>query len=134
MIARRVSVAQRVAIVLAAILLPSLHATAASFKTDVLPVLQRECVACHMAGDEPGNLSLVPSKAFATLTAQRSTTADMALVAPGDVEKSYLLHKLDGTHLDAGGSGMRMPMGLPPLDAAAAGLFRDWIEAGAKDD
>lgn len=87
-----------------------------------------------MAGDEPGKLSLVPSKAFATLTPQRSTTASMALVAPGDAEKSYLLHKLDGTHLDAGGSGMRMPMGLPPFDAAAVRLFRDWIEAGAKDD
>lgn len=124
---------RRALLTFATVMLP-IGAHGASFENDVLPVLQRECVACHMAGDEPGNLSLVPGKAFATLTTQRSATADMALVQPGAPERSYLLHKLEGTHLDAGGSGMRMPMGLPPLDAATIGLFRAWIEAGARDD
>lgn len=107
---------------------------AATFKADVLPVLQRECVACHMAGDEPGGLSLVPDKAYATLTTRRASTADMALVQGRDPARSYLLHKIGGTHLDAGGGGVRMPMGLPPLDAATIALFRDWIEAGAAND
>jgi hypothetical protein len=39
--------------------------------------------------------------------------------------------KLEGRHLDAGGSGQRMPLGQMPFDAATLQKVRSWIEAGA---
>ena len=53
------------------------------------------------------------------------------LVYPGAPGKSYLMHKLDGTHLDAGGQGVQMPFGAPPLEPEVRERIRAWIAAGA---
>ena len=41
------------------------------------------------------------------------------------------MHKLDGTHLDAGGQGVQMPFGAPPLEPEVRERIRAWIAAGA---
>jgi hypothetical protein len=55
----------------------------------------------------------------------------MLLIAPGSPEDSYLWHKLRGTHLDVGGSGERMPLVAPPLDAETMDRIETWITIGA---
>ncbi len=56
----------------------------------------------------------------------------MDLVEPGDADDSYLMHKLNGTHLDVGGSGSQMPLG-SSLGIADIATIRDWINGGAED-
>jgi cytochrome c553 len=109
-------------------------ASAPSFKKDVMPLLQRQCVACHMTGDEQGQLGLMPKIAYGSLVKKQSIQAQMARVTPGEPERSYLLHKLRGTHLDQGGSGARMPMGMPELSEQDLAKLTAWIKAGAPDN
>jgi len=53
------------------------------------------------------------------------------LVAPGDPEASYLIHKLEGR---AGIAGDRMPQGGPFLSSADIAVIRSWIQAGAPNN
>ena len=47
-----------------------------------------------------------------------------ALVVPGDPQKSFLVRKLEGP---TSGEGLRMPQGMPPLDAATIAAIKQWI-------
>ncbi|NMG42496.1 hypothetical protein GPA22_01940 [Aromatoleum toluvorans] len=127
----------RVALGFSLLLLLSPGANAAgavSFTKDVVGVFKRQCVACHMTGEEQGQLGLAPGLAYAGLVSVASRGSGLPRVAPGEPERSYLVHKLQGTHLDQGGSGERMPMGQEPLAERDIALVRDWIAAGAKNN
>jgi hypothetical protein len=108
---------------------------APSFRNDVQPILNAQCVFCHVTGAENGGLNLGGRKAYGSLTAA-STESTLARVALGDPDKSYLVHKLRGTQLSVGGSGLRMPMTDPPtpIDAGQLELIVEWIAAGAPDN
>lgn len=113
----------------------SLAATAAgavSFSQDVVPILRTNCATCHLTGQEPGNMKLHPGGAYASLVNVPSTESGLMRIKPGQPEASYLMHKLDGTHLDAGGQGERMPFGASPLDESVRDLIRAWIKGGAR--
>ncbi len=119
----------------AAVTVPALAQDAAiSFEKDLMPTLKRRCAACHITGEEPGRMALVPGKAYGYLVGIAATELDMKRVEPFEPDKSYLIHKLQGTHLDAGGSGVRMPFHQPPLKAALVEKFRRWIAEGAADN
>ena len=107
-----------------------------SFKTQLQPILNTQCVFCHVTGAENGGLNLARSVAYKNLVDAPSTEAPLKRVEPGKPELSYLLHKLEGTHVAAGGNGASMPIVDPPrlLDPAQRALFRTWVEAGAKED
>jgi len=107
---------------------------AAQFKRDLVPILRARCAACHVTGKEPGKIALHPAAAYANLVNVASVGARFPRVKPGKPDESYLTMKLDGTHLDRGGTGARMPFGQAPLDAATRGKFRAWIAAGARND
>lgn len=62
------------------------------------------------------------------------TSGAMDRVEPGDSENSYVIHKLRGTHVDAGGSGSRMPEGGPFLDDETIDAIAEWIDAGASEE
>lgn len=88
-----------------------------SFATDVLPVLQKHCSACHgsVGGWDASTYDLV------------MTTGDhKPVVVPGDVAASLLAQKLLGTQT----VGTAMPVGgaLPPETIQP---ILDWIAAGA---
>ena len=55
----------------------------------------------------------------------------MKRIEAGSKEDSYLFHKLRGTHLDVGGSGLRMPRSGPPYlsdsDVDRIGAFIDGL-------
>lgn len=107
---------------------------APTFKADIVPVLQKRCVSCHMTGDEPGELALTPKRAYASLVGVNATETTMVRIKPGTPDQSYLVRKVEGTHQAAGGSGERMPFGEQALDAATLAKIRAWIKAGAKND
>ncbi|MFA7439915.1 MAG: hypothetical protein WCZ66_02990 [Sphingomonadaceae bacterium] len=110
----------------------AVHAAPVSFQTDIVPILKTRCAACHMTGQEAGKLALTPAKAYGSLVDARALDPKFVHVRPGKPDESYLMMKLEGTHLKAGGAGMRMPMGMPPLDAGVLTKFRTWIAEGAK--
>ena len=97
----------------------------------VVPVLRSNCATCHLTGQEAGNMKLHPAAAWASLVKVASTESPLKRVEPGAPGKSYLMHKLDGTHLDAGGQGVQMPFGAPPLEPEVRERIRAWIAAGA---
>lgn len=105
-----------------------------SFARDVVPVLRVHCATCHLTGQEAGNMKLHPGGAYASVVRVQSVESPLKRVEPGAPDKSYLMHKLDGTHLDAGGMGDRMPFGADPLDDTTRDLIRRWISAGAPNN
>ncbi len=106
-----------------------------SFSEALVPVLKKRCAICHLTGQEAGGMALHPRAAYGSLVGVASVQVPgMQRVAPGSPQDSYLLHKLEGTHLDAGGTGLRMPFNESPLDPETIGRFRDWIAAGAPDN
>lgn len=105
--------------------------SAISFARDIAPVLQNRCATCHLTGQEAGNMALHAGGAYASMVNIPSIESKLLRVKPGFPEQSYLMLKLEGKHLDAGGSGQRMPLAQSPLDEATLGMLRDWITAGA---
>ncbi len=115
-------------------LTPSAQA-APSFAKDLVPILKTQCAICHLTGEEQGNLALPPAKAYASLVNVKSTESPaLTRVTPGQPDNSYLIAKLEGTQIRAGGKGARMPFAGAPLSAAQIKLFRDWIAAGAANN
>lgn len=106
---------------------------APSFSREVLPTLQRRCVACHITGSEPGQLSLVPRQAYAQLVGRRSVQSALMRVERGNPARSYMMHKLRGTQASVKGAGLKMPIGAPLDDASMAKIER-WIRAGAPNN
>lgn len=122
-------------VLLTALLIAAAPAAAeVSFSKDLAPIFKGICANCHLTGDEPGGMKLYPAAALASTVNVPSKESPLLRIRPGDPAKSYLMHKLDGTHLDAGGEGERMPFGLAPLDDADRQKFRDWIKNGAKNN
>ena len=117
---------------LAGLLAASQADAAPSFSKDVVPILKTRCAVCHLTGQEQGNMALPPTKAYASLVNAKSSEAPLLMrVVPGKPEKSYLINKLEGTQIAAGGKGARMPFGAEPLPADQIKLIREWIAAGA---
>ena len=54
-------------------------------------------------------------------------------IEPGDPDRSYLWHKINGTHLgeDVMGQGHPMPLGKSPLSDEYLATIEAWIESGA---
>ena len=82
------------------------------------------CSGCHRTDDPKGGLDLSDPWA---LIDQPSSQADMMLIEPGNHLRSYLWHKVSGTHGIAGGLGQRMPAADPWTDEDIARLGQ-WID------
>jgi hypothetical protein len=113
--------------------------------TDVEALWYGECaLACHgggLGGDELLNLE-EGSSHTALVGVPSEQLPSMNRVEPGEPEQSYLWHKLNGTHLNAGGTGEPMPKAWSfsegsgtidhyPLDTADLELVETWILQGA---
>jgi len=108
--------------------------TTVSFAKEVNPLLRQRCAVCHVTGQEPGLLSLIPAKSYDSIVGQDSVQSDLKRVEPGDPEQSYLYHKLVGSHLEAGGEGLQMPFASPPLNETQIDLVKRWIAEGAQNN
>lgn len=102
-----------------------------SYEALAEPIVARKCIACHSNANSQAGLSLQRGSGYDLLVSVASTELpEMARVAPGDSAMSYLAHKLQGTHTDVGGSGMRMPpAGLPAGEIETILAWIDGCEA-----
>lgn len=104
-----------------------------SYQKDVVPVLEQNCATCHLTGEEAGGMSLVGDAAIGFLVGQPSQEAPAIMrVAAGEPDKSYLVMKLEGTHIEHGGTGAQMPFGGLPLAPEDIATVRTWIAEGAR--
>ncbi|RQR27565.1 hypothetical protein [Burkholderia sp. Bp9142] len=109
------------------------HVGAQSFKKDVQPILDANCVSCHQTGSAPQNLVLESGASYRAIVNHSSTEAHQMLVAPGAPKSSYLLAKISGSQAELGGKGERMPIG-GVLQSEDIEAIRAWIAAGAPDN
>lgn len=106
----------------------------ASYSSDIQPVFNQFCIGCHQGANASGGLDLHESVSYQNLVNTGSTQSSLPRVAPGDLQGSYLWHKLNGTQNSVGGSGSRMPFGASQLDSQNMELIGDWIENGAPEN
>ena len=110
--------------------------TDADADTDVEPTLCEEvqagfdatCVGCHGNAFPSAGLSLTD---LAATVGAASSQSDLLLVDPFAPDDSYLLRKVDGTHLAVGSGDIMPPRGATPLPAGTDIALYDWIAAGA---
>jgi len=103
------------------------------FQAKIVPLFESKCAICHMTGEEAGNMSLVSDNIVGSLVGVPAAGAPGQIrIVRGAPEKSYLLMKLEGTHLAHGGEGVQMPFGSAPLSAGEIADVRQWIADGAK--
>ena len=105
-----------------------------SYSRDVQPIFNNYCVVCHQGAGQAG-LTLEPNVSYSKLVGVSSTESASELrVKAGSPDQSYLLAKLNGTQVQAGGSGAQMPYGAAPLSQAQISLIQQWIAAGAPNN
>jgi hypothetical protein len=105
------------------------------YAMDVQPIFNGNCL-CHMQNSmgvmTAPILTLNEGMSHGQLVSTASEQVpSMNRVEPGDPDNSYLWHKLQGTHLDAGGSGTMMPQTGELTDGALA-IIEAWIASGAE--
>ena len=102
---------------------------------DVQPIFTGNCLfsGCHAGSSPQEGMNLGAGQAFSSVVnvAARQLLS-MNRVTPNQPDNSYLVHKVQGTHLDVGGSGDRMPQGRSPLSQSDIDLIRAWIQEGAQ--
>ncbi len=103
-----------------------------SYAMDIQTIWNVSCgTGCHMGTAAGGGLPLDADRGYTNLVNVASQQAKgLDRVEPGDHLASYLWRKLDGSHIDVGGVGDRMPGG-GSLDAADIATVEAWIDAGA---
>jgi len=95
-------------------------ATAPSFTTDVAPILQKNCLACHSSAAKMGGFVM---ESYDLLM---KGGKDGPALVPGKSGQSRLIQMLEGKVQP------RMPFGTDPLPAADIAALKAWIDAGAK--
>ena len=105
-----------------------------SFSRDIQPIFNNYCVVCHQGVGQAG-LTLEPAVSYSKLVGVSSTESSTELrVKAGSPDQSYLMAKLTGTQVQAGGSGAQMPFNAPPLAQTQINLIQQWISAGAPNN
>ena len=108
----------------------SARATAA----DVQPILARSCAVggCHLGVAAAGGLAIdIGSPAWRdALVGVPATETAMDLVAPGDPDRSWVVHKIYGALCSCAACGGPMPLAGTLSDAERATIVA-WIRAGA---
>ena len=105
-----------------------------TLSADVQPILTANCAlsGCHTGSNPQQGQNLSAGQTFSNVVNVASNELPtMDRVKPGQPDSSYLVHKIQGTHLQVGGSGDRMPRGRSPLSQDDINVIRAWIQAGA---
>ena len=106
-----------------------------SYAADIQPIFDSNCVsACHTPGGVAELTLLLDGDSYAKVVGAASTqAAGVKIVDPGSSASSYLVDKLRGTQVAAGGNGGRMPsVPADPLDEATIMMMiESWIDLGA---
>src|SRR3954449_8352175 len=105
----------RAGLVLTAIAIPAFAQRDPLFKTEILPVLEKNCVQCHGQQNKMAKLDL------SSFTGMMEGSASGPVIAPGKPERS-LLWKLIETD--------QMPQGPKKLTVAEKQLIKSYIQYG----
>ena len=105
-----------------------------SWAADVFPMLNPPVNCdCHTPGSGGLIMGPDPATAYMNLVGVMATTALLNRIEPGDTDKSYLWHKINGTQVQVGGGGSKMPLGgLPVLPQETFDVIDAWIAGGAQ--
>jgi dipeptidyl aminopeptidase/acylaminoacyl peptidase len=93
--------------------------SAPNFNTQVAPILQKNCLACHSSAAKMGGLVME------NFDALMKGGAHGAAIVPGKPDQSRLIEMLDGKVQP------RMPLSGDPLPAADIATLKAWVESGA---
>jgi len=110
---------------------PNLKPTLSSIQSEIF---SQRCISCHNGTGRflPSVLNLNDGSAFANLVGVTAIQKPgLQRVAPGDVENSYLIHKVEGR---AGITGQRMPLNGTALTSGQIAVIKRWIELGAPNN
>jgi len=92
------------------------------FSTEIKPILNKHCIACHGGVKKNGGFSLLfEEEAFA------ATESGKPAIIPGDAEHSEFIRRLSAEDPEE-----RMPYDAPPLSKKEIDLLTRWVEQGAK--
>ena len=106
-----------------------------TFSGNVQPIFDDHCVGCHSGSMPPRGQDLSDGVSYDMIVnVAASELSSMDRIEPYDVDNSYLIHKVEGTQRDVGGTGVRMPQGGPYLDDMTVDVIKGWILAGCPDD
>lgn len=102
-----------------------------SYSKHLEPLVIARCLSCHTAEEPEAQLVLEAGTGYGAMVDRSSTQVPQArIVAPGDVEASYLWRKL--VHDVEIGRGMpRTVVGAVKLPGDELELYRRWIAEGA---
>ncbi len=101
--------------------LPPAATEKVDFKTQIQPLFEARCKACHNAASKMSGLQLDDKEA--ALAGGHSGPA----IVPGDSAGSRLIHMVAGYRVK-----VVMPPGGPELTPEQIGLLRAWIDQGAE--
>ena len=108
-----------------------------TLSADVQPIFTANCAlaGCHTGTVPAEGQNLSSGNAFGNTVGIPSVQLpSMNRVTPNDPSQSYLVHKIEGTHLSVGGSGLRMPLGRGALSSTQIATIGAWITSGAPDN
>jgi hypothetical protein len=107
-----------------------------SLTGDVQPILSANCAlsGCHGGSSPQLGMNLGPGQTFSNTVNVASVESSLDRIEPGQPDQSYLVHKIQGTQSQVGGTGGRMPLGGTPLSQADIDKIRAWITAGAQNN
>ena len=91
-----------------------------TFGTQIAPILQKNCLACHSSAAKMGGLVMDSYGAL------MKGGAHGQVIVPGQADASRLVEMLEGKIQP------RMPFNSDPLPAADIAVIKSWIAAGAK--
>ena len=96
------------------------------------PLVLARCLSCHTTEEPEAQLVFEPGEGYDQMVGRASTQVpEMLIVAPGDLENSYLWRKL--AHDVEIGRGMpRTVVGSIKLPDDEIEMYRRWIEDGAR--
>ena len=116
----------------------SLRFLPVSFSTHVQALFTAGCAAggCHAGASPQQGMNLSAGQAYTNTVnvpaVERDSTMDR--IEPNQPDSSYLIHKINNTHLTVGGSGARMPAGAPPLPLQTRRMVARWVSEGAQNN
>jgi hypothetical protein len=109
-------------------------AAGVGYAENIQPIFNSSCVVCHAGAGQAG-LALEPGVSYGKLVGVPSTESTSELrVKAGSPDQSYLIAKIKGTQVAAGGGGAQMPLNAPPLSQQVIDLIQQWIYAGAPNN
>ncbi len=105
-----------------------------TFSADVQPIFTLNCAlsGCH-AGSAPAmGQNLSEGMAYANIVGVPSREVPaLNRIEPDEPDRSYLIHKIQGTQSSVGGFGGRMPLGGGALADDEIATIRAWVARGA---